>query len=139
MELRIRDSNNIIDEQFGRWLTERVKTKLLSNISRYRFVNWDTYLTESKQLKRLYNRSYTVAEIVIFAASNISYVCVPGEITISLNNTKFVPGFDRLSLQSIAKTINYGTLDIKGCPIFTDTFDYFAKNIDLYTRAYYRF
>lgn len=138
ISLRLHDSNNIIDSDFGYWLVSKIRVRLISNFRNYNFKRWDNYLTESKEVTRLYSRNYTAYEIVDFAASNIICNSSTGEITISINNNKFVPGFDRLKLSTIVKTINYGTLDIKGCSIFTDTFNHFAENIDTYASIYYR-
>lgn len=137
MELRIRDSQQVIDEGFANWLSFLIKTKLISNIGKYKLVNWDKYLTTSDSVNRLYKKDYRTSEVIIFAANNIVCSCVPGEVVITFDNTKFVLGFDRLRLSTIVKTINYGTLDIKGCPIFIDTLTYFEENIDTYIRLYY--
>lgn len=137
MELRIRDSQQVIDEGFANWLSSLIKTKLISNIGKYKLVNWDKYLTTSDSVNRLYKKDYRTSEVIIFAANNIVCSCVPGEVVITFDNTKFVLGFDRLRLSTIVKTINYGTLDIKGCPIFIDTLTYFEENIDTYIRLYY--
>ena len=75
----------------------------------------------------------------MFAADNLLCTCANGEVVITFNKTKFVQGYDRLQLVTLIKTINYGTLDIKGCPIFTDTLKYFETNIDTYIKLYYRF
>ena len=139
MELRIRDSQMILDEAFGHWLIPIIKTKLISNIRKYKFNNWDEYLTSSTAVARLYDRKYTAAEVVIFAAKNLVCKGASGEIVISFDNTKFVPGFDRLRLNTIIKTINYGTLEVKQCSIFTDTLNHFADNIDKYVSLYYNF
>lgn len=137
MELRVQDSNQIIDIDFGEWLISHIRVKLLSSVSKYRFDKWDDFLTESENISRLYTRQYSVLEVVKFASKNIVCKGATGDISIQFDNTKLVPGFDRLPLNTILKTINYGTLDIKGCPIFTDTLEYFAKDIDTYVHMYY--
>lgn len=137
MELRIRDSQMILDEDFGRWLLPIIRVNLISSIRKYKFDLWNEYLTSSTSVNRLYDKTYTANEIIIFAANNLIYKGSTGEIIISFDNNKFVPGFDRLRLATIIKTINYGTLEIKQCSIFTDTFNYFAENIDKYVGLYY--
>lgn len=137
MELRIRDSKGFIDVNFGYWLLPKIQSKLISNIDQYKLERWDNYLTNSKSLKRLYTQEYKAENIILFAANNLVCDGADGEITIHFNNTKLIPGFDRLLLNTLIKTVNYGTLDTKGCPIFTETFNYFAQNIDSYVRLYY--
>ena len=137
MELRIKDSEEFVDTDFGRWLVLRIRSKLISNLSKYNWVVLDKYLTESSSIRRLYNKSYKASDIIMFAANNLVCSGISGEIVISLNKDKFVPTYDRESLDVLARLINYGTLDVKGCPIFTDTFAYFSKNINMYLRLYY--
>lgn len=138
MELRIRDSEGFVDKGFGWWLVFRIKVKLISNIKNYKLDNWDKYLNEATELNRLFNRKYKTADVITFAAKNIICEGSAGEITLRFDDTKFVPGFDRLKLTTLLKTINFGTLSIKGCPIFSDTFNYFSEDIDTYVRLYYR-
>ena len=137
MKLQIKDSNKIVDQGFGFWLIPRIRSKLISNISKYKFQNWDSYLTETEELVRLYKKKYTASEIIIFAANNLVCQGVAGDISIQLNATKLVPGFDRLPLNIATKLLNFGTLELKGCPIFTDTFNEFAESIDTYVGMYY--
>ena len=139
MELRIRDSQNIIDIDFGLWLLPRIRSKLVSNIQKYILVNWDKYLTNSDKLPRIYKKDYRTEDIIIFAAKNLVCKGVAGDISIQFDANKFVPGFDRVKLNVLVKTINYGTLDIKGCPIFEDTFKYFSTSIDDFVKSYYSF
>lgn len=138
MELRIYDDEGFINKDFGEWLIPRIRVKLISSISKYKsLVNWDTYLTSSSTVDRLYDIHYRAFDVVIFAAKNLVCTGTDGEITIHFDYNKFVPGFNRLKLNTIVKTINYGTTDTKACPIFTDSFDYFANDIDTYVRQYY--
>lgn len=138
MELRIYDDKGFIEKSFGEWLIPRIKVKLISNISKYKgLVNWDKYLTKSSTLDRLYDMNYHSSDIVVFAAKNLVCTGTDGEITIHFDYNKFVPGFNKLKLDTIIKTINYGTRDTKACPIFTDSFDYFAEDIETYVRQYY--
>lgn len=138
IELRIRDASKIIDENFARWLVPYIRTRLIASISQYKLAQWDDYITNSTTITKLYDKEYKASDIIIFAANNIVYTCLPGEIIINFDNTKFIPGFDRLRIDTIVKLINYGTLEIKGCPIFLNTFNYFEKHIDLYVKYYYR-
>lgn len=138
MRLLIRDSSKLVDKEFGNWLQLRIRAKLIVNAFNYKLQLWDKYLTESDSVKRLYNRDYKALDVILFAANNLVCKGIDGEVSIQFNDTKFVPGFDRLTLGVIVKTINYGTLDVKACSIFTDTFNYFAKDIDTFVKEYYK-
>lgn len=138
MELRIQDDKGLVDTSFGNWLIIRIQAKLISNISKYKgLVSWDKYLNESTTIDRLYDIEYHTSDIVIFAAKNLVCDGTDGEIVIHFDFNKFVPGFNRLKLDTLIRTINYGTRDIKACPIFTESFNYFANDIGTYVRQYY--
>ena len=137
MELRLRDKEKFVDKGFGNWLVQRIRIKLLSEISKYNLTNWDKYLSESANLNRLYARDYKASEILVFAANNLACTGIDGDISIQFDNTKFVPGFDRLKLDLILRTITFGTRDTKACPIITDVFNSFAEDIDTYLHSYY--
>ena len=136
MKLHVYDDHKFVDIGFGFWLIPMIRAKLITNSRRYKLANWDKFLNESESISRLYSRKYTTQEIIIFAANNLTCKGIDGDINI-LFAEKPVPGFDRLSLNSIIKTINYGTLDVKACPIFTDTLNFFAENINTYLQMYY--
>lgn len=137
MELRITDKDGILDITFAKWLSKRIQIRLVSNFRKFDFSNWEQWLNETDNIKRLYDKKYTVYELVTFASKNIVYYGTNGELTIGFNNNVFVPGFDRWKLSSCIKTLNFGTLQIKGCPIFTKTLDEFANDIDIYVSNYY--
>ena len=139
MQLHLRDSNDLLDDKFARWLIVRIRFKLISSISRYNLTNWDKYFNTSKEVNRLYkDKTYRASDIIIFAANNLVYTSTKNEIRIFINNNKFVPGYDRLKLSVASKTLNYGTIDIKGCHIFTDVLEQFAKDINIYVAQFYR-
>ena len=119
-------------------MQKRIRAKLIVNAFNYKLQLWDKYLSESNSVKRLYNKDYKALDVILFAANNLVCKGTDGEVSIQFNDTKFVPGFDRLKLGVIVKTINYGTLDVKACSIFTDTFNYFAKDIDIFVKEYYK-
>lgn len=137
MILRITDQSEILDKHFGTWLISHIRTKLIVNIHNYNFVNWDNYLSTSVEINRLYKRPYKTSEYIVLASKCIVCRGKPGEIFIEINPNIFCPGIDRLKLNTLLKTINYGTLNIKGCPIISDTFNFFEKNIHRYASMYY--
>ena len=107
MELRLIDAQQILDVDFGRWLIPFIKTNLIANYSNYSFVNWETFLNETEDIKRLYNKKYRVFDILKFASNNLICDGIAGEVHIHFNNNIYVPGFDRWKLTSAIKTINF--------------------------------
>lgn len=138
MELRVRDSNMLVDEEFGRWLIPRMRAKLRVSAYKYNLARWDKYINDSKDIVKLYDKEYHITDIIFFASDNLICTGSNGDISIHFRNPVFVPGFDRLNLNVIVNTITYGTLDIKGCTLFKDMFNHFADNIDDYIGMYYR-
>lgn len=136
MRLQVQGNKSIVTVDFGEWLCDFIKLKIISSINNYKLRVWDDYLTTSTTINRLYSRTYRATEIITFAANNLVCTGIEGNISISFDGTKFVPGFDRFKLSSAVKLLDYGALDIKGCPIFREAFDYFDENIDLYAKLY---
>lgn len=136
MQLKVTDEDKIIDTDFGLWLCDIIKLNIKSQLSKYNFTVWNNYLTTS-QLPRMYSRNYCAEDIMIQAANNLVCTGGPGNISIHVNTAQLTSGFKQIKLNTLVKTINYGILSIKGCPIITDVFTDVAKHIDQYVTAYY--
>lgn len=137
MILTLTDKDNIVDTDFGNWLIDHIRTKLISSINSNKLITWNEFINNTDVLDRLYNSSYSAEAIIIYASKHLKCNSSNGKIIIGIDDNILVPGFDRLKLKTICKLINYGTTDIKGYPIFSDTFNYFKDNILDYVRMYY--
>lgn len=138
MFLQLRDANNLINTDFGKWLVPYVQQHVHIQLKNARLSLWDKYITESKVLDKLYtSKKYNAKDIIIFAAKNLECIGVDGTIQIRINPNKMTPGFNQTRADLLAKMINYGTLDCAACPVFTDAFESVADNIDMYIRMYY--
>lgn len=138
MELHVFDKDQLIDVDFGSWIIPKIRAKLMSSYKNYQFDNWEQYINTSDEVKRIYSHNkYNVFDIILLCSNNLVCEGTAGNIRIHINKNKFVPGYDRLNLEQIMKTINYGKLSIKACPIITDVFGYFAEDILSYVRQYY--
>ena len=138
MELIIRGSEDILTQELGNWLCSVLKDKILMRVNDSKLIAWDNYLTNDSAVTRLYKRDYKASEVIIFAGQNLSCVVADGMIIIRFNLTKFVPGFDRWKLSTAIKTLNYGTLQVKGCHVFTDAFNSLKDDLPDLIRLYYR-
>ena len=138
MKLHIKDKNKVIDKEFGKWLLEQVKFELVMKIKVAKLQQWDTYFSESSDVLRLYNKKYYASAILLEAVKHLDFTFTSvSEFEIFIPTTKFVSGFDRLSLDVACRTINYGTQEFHGVPIFTEVFRSVAENIDDYAHEYY--
>ena len=70
--------------------------------------------------------------------AKVKLIVSAAELCQDAYKNKFVSGYDRLNLERVLKTINYGTLSIKACPIVSNVFAYFAEDIVSYARQYYQ-
>ena len=139
MELHVFDEDKFVDIGFGLWLIPKIRACLISNYRWFKFDNWETYINTSDNVKRIYeDKEYKVLDIIIQCANNLVCEGTDGDIRIQINKNTYMPGYDRLNLYTIAKTINYGVLDISPCPIFSSTFADFAGSINDYVREYYQ-
>ena len=140
MELRIYDSHNFVSVDFGMWLIPKIKARLIADINKYSLKQFDEYINTTTSLDKLYSRiQYHSKDIIVFAANNLTCSGDDGEIVIRFDLTKLVPGFNQLRLNDAVKLINYGNLEIKGCPIFTNVFKHFEEEIDSYIGLYYNY
>lgn len=140
MKLHVHDTDGLVDVEFGNWLIPILQSKLTSNLHKYNFHNWTRYLNETDSISRLYTSyDYDAKSVILQAIKCLVCKGSSGDITISIDSKKFVSGFDRVNLYSLTKMINYGNLEIKGCTLFTDTFNEVANTIESYVQLYYTF
>lgn len=137
MELRITDPTQTLDSNFGSWLIPKISVKIQSQMYQYNLKQLDDYINTSDSVSRLYTRDYKTTEIIKYISENLVNDSISGLISIKINNTLFIPGFDRFRVDIAAKLINFGATDLKPVPIFTNVFAYFAKNIDTFIDFYY--
>ena len=137
IELHLHDSNNLIDLDFAEWLLERIQIKLISNLKKYNLKRWDEFFSSSLEVSRLYAKNYRAEDILLFAIKHMKCTVTTSELRVTFNGDILVPGFDRLKLSTAIKLINYGTRSVKGCPLFSNTFEEIRDDIQNYIRMYY--
>jgi hypothetical protein len=133
MQLLIRGNKDLVTSDFGEWLIPRMRSRIISRINKQRLSLWDKTLLDimscnSKVAENgfaLLVVSSCTEKLVSFETSDGVVVTVDPELVIN-----------KLKLAQIAKTINFGTLTQKGYPLFTDCYEYFAKNIDTFFSMY---
>lgn len=137
MELRIHDPHEFLTRDFCQWLVANIRAKIINSMRKYNLDKWTEFLNNSTMFKKIYKDTYKTETLIVFACNNLVFKRVNDDIVIQFDNTKWVTGFDRVNLFSTLKMINYGTLDMKSCPIFTDVFKSFKDNIQNYVNLYY--
>lgn len=137
MKLVITDSSGFVDKQFGEWLLDKIILYILSQAAKYNFSKWDKYINTTESFKRLYTKHYKCHELVKEIANSLTVLEITDGIEIRIDPNNFLQGFDRIRLETFGKLLNYGTLTIKGTSLFTDSFNYFEKNIKSFFNTYY--
>ena len=136
MKLEISDPKDLLDRSFILWLKVKIRDKILVNINPKKLINWDKYLNENNVYKSIYKKKISARDVIVAGAMNLDFSKSESKFMIYINHNIFTPGLDRVKLETICKLINFGDLQNKGYPIFTDTFDYFAESIQDYVDRY---
>ena len=136
MKLQINDPKNLLDRSFIMWFKVKVRDKIIQSIQDDKLKAWDKYINENPTYKSIYKKHINIKDIIVAGAANLDFTKSESNFMIFINRNIFTPGLDRIKLESICKLINFGSLEIKGYPIFTNTFDYFAESIQDYVDRY---
>ena len=136
MKLHLEDPKNIIDRSFIEWVKEKIRDKIISDIDPKKLIAWDEFLNSYPEYKSIYKKRISALDVITAGAMNLDYSSSASNIYIFINRNIFMPGLDRIKVESICKLINFGNQESSGYPIFTNTFEYFAKNISTYIDRY---
>lgn len=136
MQLEISDHKNLLDRAFIEWLKIKIRDKIIADIDPKKLENWDNFFNNQSMYKSIYKKKISAIDLISAGASNLDYRISDSKFQILLNPNIYASGLDRIKVDTICRLINYGNRDLAGYPIFTDTFNYFAENIDLYVSRY---
>ncbi|MBO5712066.1 MAG: hypothetical protein J6R47_04440 [Acholeplasmatales bacterium] len=136
MKLEISDPKNLLDISFINWLKVKIRDKIITDINPKKLINWDNYFNQNNVYKSIYKKRISTLDIIIAGANNLDFSKSESNFMVNINHNIYTPGLDRVKIATVCKLINFGDLENKGYPIFTDTFDYFAENIQTYVDRY---
>ncbi len=136
MKLEINDPKNLLDRSFIQWLKVKIRDKIIAGINPKKLIIWDEYLNNNPVYKSIYKKKISALDIIVAGAMNLDFNESGSDFMIYINRNIYTPGLDRVKLETLCKLINFGDLNNKGYPIFTDTFDYFAESIHDYIDRY---
>lgn len=138
MKLEIKSKDDfVIEPDFVYWLKGIVSKVIKSSVRYQKLIVWDKYLTEADFLTLTNRKSITAREIVLCGADNLVVQILPDKFIIHIDNKKKINGVSAPKLEQLCRLINFGNSDIKGYPIFTDSFTSVINNIDNYIELYY--
>ena len=136
MKLQLNDPNQLLDDDFIKWLLPKIRNKILADLKIIKLKAWDAYFNDSGLYKSIYKKKILSEDIIISGIMKLKYHADKHMFWIIIDPNIYVPGLDRVKVESACKLINFGNRDIVGYPIFTDTFEYFADNIQDYLEMY---
>lgn len=137
MKLEILDENNELDISFGRWLVKRVQEKCLIELDTRKLSNWDKFFNEDSKYVSIYGKEIHTKDILISGIQTIGCDKIPEKIIIRFNQNQYVPGLDRVRVDTVCRMINFGNTSVTGYPLFTNVFSYFVDNINMYIDMYF--
>ena len=136
MRLKLTTESEFFDARFAQWLITRVQEVFYTKLDKNKLVKWNTFFDNSTQFNTITGKPFDTEQVVLFAIKSLIYEVESSELTIKFSPNKLVPNLDRVKVEMIVKTINFGTAEITGYPIFTETFDAVADNINNYVEEY---
>ena len=131
MELVIFDTEQKYDEDFLEYLRKYIILNIIGNINKKKLISSEIYINQYTDITTIFKKYISSYDVVVSGASNIVYRIYNNKIVFNIDSTAIFPGTSA-KLNDLCKLINYGNLVVQGYPIFTDTFEYFEKNIDDY-------
>ena len=130
MKLEIYDPEHLLDIHFARWLCYRIRFHVIHIIDHRKLKSWDEFFESSLKLPV---KSH---QVLVESAKNLRVKRLPDKIVIYMNKNCFMPGLDRVRVYPLLKLITFGNLSVRAYPIFTNTLQYFADNINEFVRLY---
>lgn len=121
MDLVIYKQKTFLAVDFIDYLCRLIQQLLLSSHIDFRLFN--QYFIDNFQTE------ITAQNILINAGQNLQVLDFTEIIIIQINENVLFRN-SQIRLIDLCKLLNYGTLDIQGTNIFSDTFDYIANNIN---------
>lgn len=136
MRLSIQDPNNELDREFGLWLISRIQAHLRAHIDPKKLIPWNKFFNEAEEVPRLYRSKISAERILELGLANLSVKKIPNKLEIFMLKNKFVPGLDRVSVDTACRLITFGNQSISGYPVLLTTFQHFVDNINYYVELY---
>lgn len=136
MKLEILDENNELDYAFGRWLINQIQLEFRVGVDQRKLQNWDKFFEESEEYKGIYSQPVKAITILQTALKNLQCDNLPDKLIIRFNQNQFMPGLDRVKVDTLLRLITFGNNSLQGYPIIKDILQRVADNIGDYINRY---
>lgn len=131
MNLIIESAVDITD--FCNWLITQIQSYIKLNLNNKKVERFDKYINENIPMQP--KRILTTAELISAASYNLVVNKIQNNYIIQIDSNVFIPNTFAKFI-NIMQLINYGNLVLPPYPIWTETFNYFADNINKYLEIY---
>ena len=154
MQLSIAKSDLPFEKQscmgFAKFVAERLAMEIITTADEAELIRWDALFllmqndkgkirfVDKTTLKSIKEGTTGVTLSLIIDACE-SLVCDDKDdfITVGINPSTLAKNFSQsIKLATVCKMINYGTVDVKGYPIFTQCFAEAKENLGVYVNKY---
>lgn len=136
MKLQIHDPNNELDREFGFWLISQIRDYFNSQLDPKKLIKWDEFFNESEEIVKLYRTKISSESILQLGINNLTVRKIPNSLEIFMLKNKFVPGLDRVSVDTACRLITFGNQSLSGYPVLLTTMQHFADSINYYVDLY---
>jgi hypothetical protein len=129
MTLRVDNKN--INQHFINYLKKRMLGYMSTILNVKKLSPFDDYFN-SEEFKKSSNKTIiSTRKVVLLGMTNLIHKRYETTTHIFINPNINYPGTN-IKLVDLCNTINFGNMSIDGYPIFTETFDHFSNNINIY-------
>lgn len=136
MKLQIHDPNNELDREFGLWLISQIRDYFNSQLDPKKLIRWDKFFNESDEIVKLYQTKINSESILQLGINSLTVKKIPNSLEIFMLKNKFVPGLDRVSVDTACRLITFGNQSLSGYPVLLTTMQHFADSINYYVDLY---
>jgi len=136
MKLEILDPDNELNSDFGQWLCTRIQQHFVGILDSGKLKKWDEFFVTSHEYIPLYSSPISTYNLLRNGIQSLTSRKFPDKIVISLNKNQYVPGFDRVKLETFFRLITFGNISVSGYPVFLDTLQYFVDHINDFIELY---
>lgn len=135
MNLIINNFNNLYDEKFILFLIGEIQEYFLSQIDDKKLIKWTEYINQNIKFNKLFKKHINAKDIIISGIYNLRYRKLYNKYIIEIDDNVLVSDTD-IKLNSLCKTINFGTLSMRSYPIFYKVFNDIQINLQSYYKQY---
>lgn len=130
-------ANKHIDDYFIEWLIDRIRFEILGNIDEEQLNNFNSVVNQQQLFKRVDNRNikFDIRKAIVMSLQNIRYRKIKNVYIIEISSDTIYPHY-LVKLSTLCKLLNYGNVNIKGYPIYTEAFTRVKSNLRGYYKQY---